>query len=322
MSKNLHIPGHKGALFDLKGAGFEDPLLVNVTNAIGTKLKTAIEAQKYDTVGTDLVALCANNLAASGAKPLLFWHRFAAGTLDVTSAKRIVGGIEAGCKQAGCVLAGRDKSDMAAVHGKGAYDLSGFAVGAAERQSLLPQADIAMGDAVLGLAAEGLHTNGYSLVRKILTQAKLSYDKPAPFDPNRKLADLLLAPSRIYAQSVFKAVQAKTVKSATPVTEGGLLDSVARILPEGFGVSIDAKSWLPPPIFAWLARTGNLNADEMAHTFNCGIGMVLIAPEAESGKAVSILTEMGEKVFRLGVIEPCTSGDNVVLSIYGKVWPC
>jgi phosphoribosylformylglycinamidine cyclo-ligase len=314
--------GGFGALFDLKAAGFRDPILVSTTDGVGTKLKVAIDAHKHDTVGIDLVAMCVNDLIVQGAEPLLFLDYFATGKLDVVSAKQVIAGIAEGCKQAGCALVGGETAEMPGMYGKGDYDLAGFAVGGVERDRLLPQEDILAGDVVLGIASSGVHSNGFSLVRKIVAQEKLSYDDPAPFAPEQRLGEALLTPTRIYVRAMLKAIKANLVKGMAHITGGGLLENIPRVLPTGVGVRIDAASWQAPAVFNWMAKTANIDPHEMARTFNCGIGMAVITSAENASKASEILTLAGEKVYRIGVVEPYASGERVVLENYSKVWPC
>ncbi|MGB9152579.1 MAG: phosphoribosylformylglycinamidine cyclo-ligase [Alphaproteobacteria bacterium] len=314
--------GGFGALFDLKAAGFRDPILVSTTDGVGTKLKVAIDAHKHDTVGIDLVAMCVNDLIVQGAEPLLFLDYFATGKLDVASAAQVIAGIAEGCKQAGCALVGGETAEMPGMYNAGDYDLAGFAVGAAERERILPRQDIVAGDVVLGLASSGVHSNGFSLVRKIVAQEKLSYDNPAPFDASKTLGDALLTPTRIYVRAMLEALRADSVKAMAHITGGGLLENIPRVLPQGIGVRIDAASWQAPSVFNWLATAGNIDAHEMARTFNCGIGMAIITAADQADKATAILTQAGEKVFRIGIVEPRESGEVVILENTGKVWPC
>jgi len=313
--------GGFGALFDLKAAGFRDPILVSTTDGVGTKLKVAIDAAKHDTVGIDLVAMCVNDLIVQGAEPLLFLDYFATGKLDVTSAKQVISGIAEGCKQAGCALVGGETAEMPGMYGKGDYDLAGFAVGAAERDRILPRQDVVPGDVVLGLASSGVHSNGYSLVRKIVAQEKLSYSDPAPFDSTRTLGDALLTPTRIYVRSMMEAVKADAVKAMAHITGGGLLENIPRVLPKGIGVRLNASTWQAPPVFHWLATAGRIEAHEMARTFNCGIGMAVVASADKAQTAIDLLTRAGEKVYRIGVVEPRTSGEPVEIDGLGKGWP-
>ncbi|MDR3424081.1 MAG: phosphoribosylformylglycinamidine cyclo-ligase [Alphaproteobacteria bacterium] len=314
--------GGFGALFDLKAAGFRDPILVSTTDGVGTKLKVAIDAGKHDTVGIDLVAMCVNDLIVQGAEPLLFLDYFATGKLDVAAAAQIVAGIAEGCRQAGCALVGGETAEMPGMYAKGDYDLAGFAVGAVERDRILPRQDIVAGDIVLGLASSGVHSNGFSLVRKIVAQENLSYDAPAPFDAAQKLGDALLSPTRIYVRAMLQAIKADAVKAMAHITGGGLLENIPRVLPDGIGVRLDASSWQAPPVFRWLAAAGGIDSHEMSRTFNCGIGMAVITSPEKADEAMAILTEAGEKVFRIGVVEPRAEGEKVILENCGKVWPC
>jgi phosphoribosylformylglycinamidine cyclo-ligase len=314
--------GGFGALFDLKAAGFRDPILVSTTDGVGTKLKVAIDAHKHDTVGIDLVAMCVNDLIVQGAEPLLFLDYFATGKLDVASAKQVIAGVAEGCKQSLCALVGGETAEMPGMYGKGDYDLAGFAVGAVERNRLLPRADIKPGDVVLGLGSSGVHSNGFSLVRKIVADEKLSYDAPAPFDKSQKLGDALLTPTRIYVRAMLQAIKADAVKAMAHITGGGLLENIPRVLPEGLGVRINAATWPVPPVFGWLASAGKVDSREMARTFNCGIGMAIIVGADMADKASAILVGAGEKVYRIGVVEPRSSGDVVIIENIDKGWPC
>lgn len=314
--------GGFGALFDLKAAGFRDPILVSTTDGVGTKLKVAIDMGKHDTVGIDLVAMCVNDLIVQGAEPLLFLDYFATGKLDVTSAKQVIAGIAEGCKQAGCALVGGETAEMPGMYSAGDYDLAGFAVGAVERDKILPQQDIKSGDVVLGLASTGVHSNGFSLVRKIVTQQGLNFHSPAPFDSSRTLGEALLEPTRIYVKSVLRAVRAGHVKAMAHITGGGLLENIPRVLPDGVGVWLSAPGWQAPPVFSWLAKAGNIDAQEMARTFNCGIGMVVIVGADHADEVTALLTDSGEQVFRIGAVEENRTAHRVNLLGAGTVWPC
>jgi len=316
--------GGFGALFDLKAAGFKDPILVSTTDGVGTKLKVAIDADKHDTVGIDLVAMCVNDLIVQGAEPLLFLDYFATGKLDVAAATQVVAGIAEGCRQAGCALVGGETAEMPGMYGAGDYDLAGFSVGAAERDRILPRQTIVAGDVVLGLASSGVHSNGFSLVRKLVAQEKLSYDKPAPFDASKTLGDALLTPTRIYVKSMLQAIKADSVKAMAHITGGGLLENIPRVLPNTVSVRIDASSWQAPLVFTWMAKVGNINAHEMARTFNCGIGMAIVVSPDQVTKATQILTDAGEKVFRIGTVEARASAEaeQVILDNTSPVWPC
>ncbi len=281
-------------MFDLKAAGFKDPILVSTTDGVGTKLKIAIETGKHDTIGIDLVAMCVNDLIVQGAEPLLFLDYFATGKLDVETGKNVIKGIAEGCKQAGCALVGGETAEMPGMYAGGDYDLAGFAVGAVERDRVLPRKDIAAGDVILGLASSGVHSNGFSLVRKIVAQENLSYNSPAPFDASRSLGAALLEPTRIYVRAAMPAVKSGGVKAMAHITGGGLLENIPRVLPDGLGARLDAKSWQAPPVFKWLAKSGNIEPMEMARTFNCGIGLVVIVEPKHGDQVTKILASNGE----------------------------
>jgi phosphoribosylformylglycinamidine cyclo-ligase len=290
--------GGFGALFDLKAAGFVDPILVSTTDGVGTKLKIAIETGIHDFVGIDLVAMCVNDLIVQGAAPLFFLDYFATGALDVAAAGRVIAGIAEGCKIAGCALVGGETAEMPGMYAAGDYDLAGFAVGAAERGTLLP-AGVAAGDAILALPASGVHSNGFSLVRRIIADAGLGWHAPAPFAPGLSLAEALMTPTRIYVQPMLALHKAGLLKGAAHITGGGLPGNLPRALPEGLGAQLQAP-WAMPPVFSWLARTGNVAAAEMLRVFNCGAGMTLIVSDAEA--AMEILIREGEAPFRLGTV--------------------
>jgi phosphoribosylformylglycinamidine cyclo-ligase len=293
--------GGFGALFDLKGAGYRDPILVAATDGVGTKLRIAIDTGHLDTIGIDLVAMCVNDLVCQGAEPLLFLDYFATGKLDVDQAARIIGGISEGCAASGCALVGGETAEMPGMYHGEDFDLAGFAVGAMERGADLPQ-DVAEGDVILGLASDGVHSNGYSLVRAIVAQEGLDWDAPAPFDAGRTLGAALLAPTRLYVRPVLAEIRAGGVHGLAHITGGGLTENVPRILPEGLAAKIDLGSWRLPPVFDWLARKGGLGEAELLKTFNAGIGMVLVvAPERAVDIAAS-LRAAGETVMPLGEI--------------------
>lgn len=309
--------GGFGALFDPKAAGFTDPILVAATDGVGTKLKVAIDAGNHDTVGIDLVAMCVNDLVVQGAEPLFFLDYFATGKLDVKAGTAIIAGIAEGCRQAGCALVGGETAEMPGMYSHGDYDLAGFSVGAAERGQLLPMEDVKPGDVLLGLASTGVHSNGYSLVRRVVERSGLTYADSAPFAPDRTLGDALLEPTRIYVKSCLAAIRAGTVKALAHITGGGLIENVPRVLPEGVVAQIDAATWTLPPIFAWLAAQGGIASFEMARTFNCGIGMVLVVEAGKAAEATRILTEGGETVFTIGAIR-ARSGDEAQSQVTGS----
>lgn len=300
--------GGFGALFDLKAAGYSDPLLVATTDGVGTKLKVAIEAGRHDTVGIDLVAMCVNDLVVQGAEPLLFLDYFATGRLEVAAGRAIVQGIAEGCRQAGCALVGGETAEMPGMYAQGDYDLAGFAVGAVERSRVLTGDAVAEGDVVLGLASSGVHSNGYSLVRKLVGVAGLSYADPCPWDAGRTLGEALLTPTRIYVKPLLATVRAGAVHAMAHITGGGLIENIPRVLPAGLGVALEAGAWTLPPVFGWLMRTGGIDAHEMARTFNCGIGMVALCPAERADEAARLLTAGGETVTRIGRVVRAADG--------------
>ena len=292
--------GGFGALFDLKAAGFADPVLVSTTDGVGTKLKIAIDTGRHDTVGIDLVAMCVNDLVVQGAQPLFFLDYFATGALDVEQAARVVGGIALGCTQAGCALVGGETAEMPGMYAAGDYDLAGFSVGAAERGTLLP-GDVQPGDTVLALPSSGVHSNGYSLVRRIVEIGGAGWDAPAPFAAGRTLAGALMEPTRIYVAPVLALHRAGLLLAAAHITGGGLPGNLPRVLPDGVAAVLDAALWPLPPVFRWLAQTGGVAAGEMLRVFNCGVGMALVVRDADA--AIALLAEHGEHARRIGRIE-------------------
>ena len=313
LARATHRPGVMGglggfgALFDLKAAGFTDPVLVSSTDGVGTKLKIAIETGIHDTVGIDLVAMCVNDLVVQGAEPLFFLDYFATGKLEVTQARAVIAGIAEGCRQAGCALVGGETAEMPGMYDMGDYDLAGFAVGAAERDRLLPT-DIAAGDAVLGLASTGVHSNGYSLVRRVVAASGLDWSAPAPFASDSSIGRALMTPTRIYVKSLLALHRAGLLKAAAHITGGGLVGNLPRVLPDGLSAAID-PTWPVPPVFRWLARTGGIDAREMLRVFNCGIGMAVVVSDAAD--ATAILAEAGETVSPLGTIVPAEGSAEV-----------
>jgi len=296
--------GGFGALFDPRAAGFKDPVLVATTDGVGTKLKLAIDTGQHATVGIDLVAMCVNDLVVQGAEPLFFLDYFATGSLSVEHAATVIGGIAEGCREAGCALVGGETAEMPGLYASGDYDLAGFAVGAAERGTLLPAPDIAAGDLVLGLAASGVHSNGFSLVRRIAAAAKVGWASAAPFAPGMTLGEALLTPTRIYVKPVLEAHRAGLIKAAAHITGGGLPGNLPRILPAGATAVLDAGAWTPPPVFGWLAREGEVPAEEMLRVFNCGIGMALVVGPGKAAEVTALLEAGGERVFPIGHIAP------------------
>ena len=299
--------GGFGALFDLKAAGFADPVLVAATDGVGTKLRIAIDTGVVDTIGIDLVAMCVNDLVCQGAEPLFFLDYFATGRLETDHAVRIIQGIATGCEQSGCALIGGETAEMPGMYQAGDFDLAGFAVGAMERGSALP-ADVAEGDVLLGLASDGVHSNGYSLVRKLVEVSGLNWADDCPFATGT-LGAALLAPTRLYVKPALSAINLGGVNALAHITGGGLTENIPRVLPDGMGAQIDLDSWDLPPVFQWLAATGGMQSSELLKTFNCGIGMVL-AVSADQADALSRqLTAEGEKVSVLGCV---TAGSSVV----------
>ncbi len=297
--------GGFGALFDLKAAGFTDPILVSGTDGVGTKLRLAIDAAIHDTVGIDLVAMCVNDIVVQGAEPLFFLDYYATGRLEVTAGRAVVAGIAEGCRQAGCALVGGETAEMPGMYSDGDYDLAGFAVGAAERGQLLPRPDIQAGDVLLGVASVGLHSNGFSLVRRIVERSGLALDAPAPFAAGQTLARALLAPTRIYVRAMLAAIRSTgAIKGLAHITGGGLPGNVPRMLPDGLRATLDATTWAPPPVFGWLRAVGNVPTDDMLQTFNCGLGMVVAVAAADAERVTACLAAAGETVRPVGVVEP------------------
>ena len=300
--------GGFGALFDLKAAGFRDPVLVSSTDGVGTKLLVAIETGLHDAVGIDLVAMCVNDLVVQGAEPLFFLDYFATGTLAVDAAARVVRGIAEGCRRSDCALVGGETAEMPGLYRPGHYDLAGFAVGAAERGALLPHG-ITAGDFILGLPSGGVHANGFSLVRHVVRAAGLGWDAPCPFAPDRTLGEALMEPTRLYVHAVLALHRAGLLRGAAHITGGGLPGNLPRVLPRGLRAVIDGDAWEIPPVFGWLARTGNIATEEMLRVFNCGIGMALVVSNVSS--ATALLSELGERFALIGRIEdmPDDAGD-------------
>ncbi len=294
--------GGYGGLFDLAAAGCKDPLLVSATDGVGTKLKIAFATGRHDTVGIDLVAMCVNDVATRGAEPLFFLDYFAAGKLEADVAREVIAGIAAGCRRAGCALIGGETAEMPGMYAPGEYDLAGFAVGAVERDKLLTGESVAPGDVLLGLASSGLHSNGFSLVRRVVERAGLGYDDEAPFAPGTTLGEALLEPTRIYAKGCVAAAAQGVVKALAHITGGGLVENLPRTFPAGVAAEVDASAWPLPRVIGWVAGAGGVEAYEMARTFNCGIGMVAIAAPETADAAAHIFTEHGETVCRIGVI--------------------
>ncbi|MEZ5923565.1 MAG: phosphoribosylformylglycinamidine cyclo-ligase [Hyphomicrobiaceae bacterium] len=303
--------GGFGGLFDLKAAGFRDPVLVAANDGVGTKLEIAIETGLHDTIGIDLVAMCVNDLVVQGAEPLFFLDYLAVGTLDVGVATRIVSGIAEGCRQAGAALIGGETAEMPGMYAAKSYDLAGFAVGAVERNEILPRTDIETGDVLIGLAASGVHSNGYSLVRLIVRKAGLDWQRPAPFASGQSLAEALLTPTRIYVQPVLEAIRATggggpggAIKALSHITGGGLTENLPRVMPTGLAAHIDLSAFRAPAVFGWLQTSGGMAETEMLRTFNCGIGMVVVTARAEAEAVLAALRASGEDARIIGAVEP------------------
>jgi len=303
--------GGFGGFFDLKAAGYDDPLLVAANDGVGTKLKLAIDTGKHNGVGIDLVAMCANDLIVQGAEPLFFLDYYATGKLDNDVAATVVASIAEGCRQAGCALIGGETAEMPGMYGDGDYDLAGFCVGAVDRAKALTGGSVASGDVILGLASSGVHSNGFSLVRRLIEVNGWKLDRSAMFDQERLLGDALLEPTRIYVKSLLPLVREGRIGALAHITGGGLLENIPRILPEGAHAMVDTDSWPLPRLFAFLQAGGAIEPAELARTFNCGIGMVAIVRESDAAEVTKRLEVAGETVHRIGRIEPGKAGCTV-----------
>ena len=305
--------GGFGGVFDLKAAGFADPLLIATTDGVGTKLKIAIDTGVHDTIGIDLVAMCVNDLVVQGAEPLLFLDYFATGRLAPEVGAHIVAGIARACKAAGCALIGGETAEMPGMYRDGDYDLAGFSLGAVERTELLPKKDVGPGDVILGLASDGVHSNGYSLVRRIVERSGLAWTDEAPFHKGKNLGTALLTPTRLYVKSVLSVIRATgAVKALAHVTGGGITENLPRVLPAGTIARIDLSNLIVPPVFRWLASVGAVAPEEMLRAFNCGVGMAVVVPVDREEEVADAFAAAGETVIRLGVIEPGTGAAHVV----------
>jgi phosphoribosylaminoimidazole synthetase len=307
LAKSTRRPGAEaslggfGALFDLKAAGFDDPLIVSTTDGVGTKLRLAIEAGRHGTVGIDLVAMCVNDLLAQGAEPLAFLDYFATGRLDVEAAAEVVAGIAEGCRQAGAALVGGETAEMPGMYSDGDYDLAGFCLGAVNRGGVLPRLDDQKpGDVMIALASSGPHSNGYSLIRKVVALSGLAWSDPAPFAPGMSLGEALLAPTRIYVKSVLPLAKAGLITGGAHITGGGLIENPPRAIADGLVPRFDWAAWTPPPVFDWLAQVGGISEAEMRRTFNCGIGFILLAAPDKAGEVLAALLDAGETAFVCG----------------------
>ncbi len=299
--------GGFGGLFDLKAAGFVDPILVAANDGVGSKIKIAIDSGLHGTIGIDLVAMCVNDLVVQGAEPLFFLDYYATGRLDPALGAAIVAGIAEGCREAGAALIGGETAEMPGLYAGKDYDLAGFAVGAVERGSLLPRPDVVAGDVVFGLPSSGLHSNGFSLVRKIVADAGLGLFDKAPFAAKQTLAEALLTPTRIYVRALLQVLrQTSAIKALAHITGGGFPDNIPRVLPAGLGVVLDLASIPVPPVFGWLAGTGHVAEAEMLRTFNCGIGMIVIAGAAQAAEVEAVLRAAGENPIAIGKVVAAT----------------
>jgi phosphoribosylformylglycinamidine cyclo-ligase len=318
--------GGFGGLFDLKRAGFKDPILVSTNDGVGTKLKIAIDSGKHDTIGIDLVAMCVNDLIVAGAEPLFFLDYFATGKLEAGVAEQVIAGIAAGCREAHCALIGGETAEMPGMYQAGDYDLAGFSVGAAERGEILPRSDLHVGDVLIGLPSSGVHSNGYSLVRRLASEAKLDWDHASPWSSSGTFGASLLTPTRIYVKSVLATLRATggagasgAIKALSHITGGGLSENIPRVLPESVAARIDLNAIDVPPVFSWLAETGRLDDAEMLRTFNCGVGMVLVSEKARANEVLAALQSAGEKPVVIGdIIAP--TGEKSEAKGKGEAW--
>ena len=312
--------GGFGGLFDLAGAGFTDPVLVAANDGVGTKLKIAIDTGRHESIGIDLVAMCVNDLIVQGAEPLFFLDYFSCGKLDLSTAEAVISGIAEGCRQAGCGLIGGETAEMPGLYGASDYDLAGFAVGAVERGDILPRRDIAAGDVLLGLASSGPHSNGYSLIRRLVADEDLNWDAPAPFATGKTVGEALITPTRIYVRPVLNAIKRTgAIKALAHITGGGLSENIPRVLPAGLNARIDLSCWQSPTVFDWLQRAGRMDTRELARTFNCGIGMVLVVAPDDAEKVMEILRRDGEEIAAIGHLDDTQTGENDRVSLSGRL---
>jgi phosphoribosylformylglycinamidine cyclo-ligase len=303
--------GGFGGFFDLKAASYRDPLLVAANDGVGTKLKLAIDSGRHDGVGVDLVAMCANDLIVQGAEPLFFLDYFATGRLDGGVAEAVIASIAEGCRQAGCALIGGETAEMPGMYAEGDYDLAGFCVGAVERGEALTGDRVKAGDVILGLASSGIHSNGYSLVRRLAADKGWKLDRPALFDQDRLLIEALLEPTRIYVKSILPIIRAGRIAALAHITGGGLLENIPRILPQGLHAYVDADKWPQPRLMAFLQAQGNIEPEEFARTFNCGVGMALIVSAGDAKSVTESLEDVGENVFTIGRVDVGAKGCTV-----------
>lgn len=313
--------GGFGALFDTKAAGFKDPVLVSSTDGVGTKLRIAIDANTHDTVGIDLVAMCVNDILVQGAEPLFFLDYFASSQLNIDTAATVIKGIAEGCHQAGCALIGGETAEMPSMYEKGDYDLAGFSVGAVEREQVLTGESITEDDVVIGIASNGIHSNGYSLVRKIVSDNNFTYSEKSPFDDAPTLGHALLRPTKIYVRALLPLIQkGGLIKGLSHITGGGLTENIPRVLPDGLGVHLDAKLWSFQPVFKWLKKYGNLTNDDMSVTYNCGLGMIVITPKDKAEEVCTAINASGEKATVIGQVVKAETDIRVEINHMDTEW--
>ena len=305
--------GGFGGLFDIKAAGFKDPVLVASTDGVGTKLRVAIETRRFAGLGQDLVAMCVNDIVVQGAEPLFFLDYYASGKLEVDDAALVIEGIANACRDSGCALVGGETAEMPGLYAKGDFDLAGFAVGAAERNAILPKtSDMGPGDTVIGVASTGIHSNGFSLVRRVVASEGLAYDAAAPFAPAMSLGECLLAPTALYVKSALAAIRAGGVKGLAHITGGGITENLPRALPEGLRAEIDLAAWSPQPVFSWLARSAGIEEREMLRTFNCGIGLVIIADSKHVAEIIKAFSGFGQTAMTIGMLAAAPGAAHVL----------
>ncbi len=306
--------GGFGGLFDLKACGFTDPVLVAANDGVGTKLKLAIDTGLHDGVGVDLVAMCVNDLVVQGAQPLFFLDYFATGKLNVDEAETVIAGIAEGCRQAGCALIGGETAEMPGMYAKGDYDLAGFAVGAVERDAILPKTQsMTAGDVVIALPSSGVHSNGFSLVRRLLADSDIGYEAKLPYAPAMSVGEALIVPTRIYVKAILAVLAKHAVKGFAHVTGGGLTENIPRAVPDGLDIEIDLTTWKLPRLFSWLQSLGGIAAEEMVRTFNCGVGMIAIVAAEDADAVLASFREAGETPFRIGRL---IAGDGEAKVVY------
>lgn len=293
--------GGFGGLFDLKAAGFRDPVLISSTDGVGTKLKLAIDTGLYDGIGQDLVAMCVNDVVVQGAEPLFFLDYYACGRLEVDAAARVIEGIARACKAAGCALIGGETAEMPGLYARGDFDLAGFTVGAVERGAVLPKLSaMREGDVVIGVASSGVHSNGYSLVRRLVEKSGLQLGAPAPFAPRMSLGEALMTPTRLYVKAALEAIHTGAIRGLAHITGGGITENLPRALPDGLSAEIDLSSFPVPAVFAWLSQEGGIAPEEMLRTFNCGLGLIAVCDADKAGHALDAFGMAGERAYRIG----------------------